>query len=300
MANPRVPYRLSSERPPLKPMMVKGIAKPLMVHLVVNVEHWQFTEPMPRKIVTPPHGKETEPDVPNFSWADYGMRAGMPRIFDAFAARGVTASTACNAGVIDAYPQAAEAMRAAKWEFIGHGMHQKSLNHAVGGNAPDEAALIKACLDKIAGFTGERPRGWLSPGLRETYDTPDILKACGLDYVCDWVIDDLPDWMTTKDGPLIAMPYNLEINDSIIYAVEKHSSNEMYQRLVDTVAAFDRELKRQPRVLALGLHPHLISVPHRIGYLHKMLDLLLARDDVIFVQGRQIADWFGSVSPAAV
>lgn len=55
----------------------------------------------------------------------------------------------------------------------------------------------------------------------------------------------------------------------------------------------------QPRVLALGLHPHLIAVPHRIGYLHKMLDLLLARDDVVFVQGRQIADWFGSVSAAA-
>ena len=292
MANPRVPYHLSSDRPILKPMQVGGKPKPLMVHLVVNVEHWQFTEPMPRKIITPPHGKETEPDIPNFSWADYGMRAGMPRIFEAFAERGLPASTACNAGVIDAYPQAAEAMRKAKWEFIGHGMHQKSLNHA----SNDESALIKACLDKLTDFTGERPRGWLSPGLRETYDTPDILKACGLDYVCDWVIDDLPDWMTTKHGSLIAMPYNLEINDSIIYAVEKHSSNEMYQRLVDTVAAFERELKRQPRVLALGLHPHLISVPHRIGYLHKMLDLLMARDDVIFVQGRQIADWFASAS----
>ncbi len=295
MANPRVPYRLSSERAPLAPMKIKGVSKPLMVHLVVNVEHWQFTEPMPRKIVTPPHGKETEPDVPNFSWADYGMRAGLPRIFDAFAARGITASTACNAGVIDAYPQAAEAMRAAKWEFIGHGMHQKSLNHA----SNDEAALIQACLDKIADFTGTRPRGWLSPGLRETYDTPDILKACGLDYVCDWVIDDLPDWMMTKHGALIAMPYNLEINDSIIYAVEKHSSAEMYQRLADTVVAFDLEMKGQPRVLALGLHPHLIGVPHRIGYLHKMLDLLQQRDDVVFVQGGQIADWFHSVSPAA-
>ena len=299
MANPRVPYRLSSDRPILKPMQVGGKPRPLMVHVVVNVEHWQFTEPMPRKIITPPHGKETEPDIPNFSWADYGMRCGMPRIFEALAERGLPASTACNAGVIDAYPQAAEAMRQAKWEFIGHGMHQKSLNHALDDKQADEGALIKACLDKIADFTGERPRGWLSPGLRETYDTPDILKACGLDYVCDWVIDDLPDWMTTKHGPLIAMPYNLEINDSIIYAVEKHSSPEMYQRLVDTVAAFERELQRQPRVLALGLHPHLISVPHRIGYLHKMLDLLLARDDVIFVQGRQIADWFASTSPAA-
>ena len=297
MANPRVPYRLSTDRPPLAAPVVGGKPRPLIVHAVVNVEHWRFEDPMPRKIITPPHGKETEPDVPNFSWADYGMRAGLPRIMQALAERNIPASTSFNAGVIDAYPQAAEAMKKAGWEFIGHGMHQKTLNAA--GAAPNaERDLIEACLAKIGDFTGTRPRGWLSPGLRETYDTPDILKACGLDYVFDWVIDDLPDWMTTKAGPLIAMPYNLEINDSIIYAVERHSSPEMYQRVVDTVATFEREMTVQPRVLALGLHPHLIGVPHRIGYLHKMLDLLARRDDVVFMQGHQIADWFKSVCPA--
>ena len=226
MANPRVTYRLSTDRPPLAAPVVGGKPRPLIVHAVVNVEHWRFEDPMPRKIITPPHGKETEPDVPNFSWADYGMRAGLPRIMQALAERNIPASTSFNAGVIDAYPQAAEAMKKAGWEFIGHGMHQKTLNAA--GAAPNaERDLIEACLAKIGDFTGTRPRGWLSPGLRETYDTPDILKACGLDYVCDWVIDDLPDWMTTKSGPLIAMPYNLEINDSIIYAVERHSSGDV-------------------------------------------------------------------------
>lgn len=303
MANPRVPYRFSTDRAPLTAPTISGRPRPLIVHVVVNVEHWQFNEPMPRKIITPPHGKETEPDVPNFSWADYGMRAGMPRIMQLLAERKIPASTSFNAGVIDAYPRAAEAMRDAKWEFIGHGMHQKSLNVATAGGdaaaaARAEETLIRACLDKISGFTGERVRGWLSPGLRETHDTPDILRACGVEYVCDWVIDDLPDWMTTRAGPLMAMPYNLEINDSIIYAVEKHSSPEMYTRLADTVAAFERELKTQPRVLALGLHPHLIGVPHRIGYLAKMLDLLVKRDDVVFMRGGEIADWYSSVCPA--
>jgi hypothetical protein len=88
------------------------------------------------------------------------------------------------------------------------------------------------------------------------------------------------------------MPYNLEINDSIIYAVEKHASPEMYRRMTDTVAAFENELDRNPRVMALGLHPHLIGVPHRIGYLEQMLDDLLGRDDTIFMTGSQIADWF--------
>jgi allantoinase len=283
MSNPRIPYQLSSARAPLAP---PG-GKPLMVHIVVNVEHWQFDQPMPRKMLPGPHNIDAVPDVPNFAWAEYGMRMGMPRLIDMFNERGLPASCSFNAGVIDAYPACAEAIHEAKWEFIGHGVHQK----AIQGEA-DEAALIDLALSKIENFTGARPRGWLGPGLRESDDTPDLLKAAGIDFVFDWVLDDLPCWMTTIHGPMIAMPYTLEINDSPIYAVERHASPEIERRLNDTLACFDGELARNPKVLTLGLHPHLIAVPHRIGYLAKMLDTLQARDDVVFMLGSEIADWF--------
>ena len=289
MANPRIPYQLSSARKPLPPL--KG--KRILVHLVVNVENWQFDQPMPRTIVTPPHGRETVPDVPNFSWADYGMRAGLPRILEAFASRKLPASTSFNAGVIDAYPQASVAMRDAGWEFIGHGMHQKAMNHVDGG----EAALIRACVDKMEGFTGKKMRGWLSPGLRETLDTADILKRVGLDYVCDWVVDDRPSWMRTTAGPMIAMPYNLEINDSIIYAIERHATGEMAKRLEFTFKRFERECRDSAIVLAIGLHPHLISVPHRIHELEQMLDRLTASSDVGFFTGSELADWYMVAAP---
>ena len=291
MANPRIPYQLSSARAALPPL--KG--KRILVHLVVNVENWQFDQPMPRTIVTPPHGRETVPDVPNFSWADYGMRAGLPRILQVFGSRDLPASTSFNAGVIDAYPQAAMAMREAGWEFIGHGMHQKAINHVEGG----EAAVIGASLDKIENFTGRRPRGWLSPGLRETVDTPDILKRSGVDYVCDWVVDDRPAWMNTTEGPLIAMPYSLEINDSIIYAIERHATGEMARRLEFTLRRFEIECLDSAIVLAIGLHPHLIAVPHRIHELERMLDLLIASSDVGFFTGSELADWFAAVTSAA-
>lgn len=289
--NPRIPYEMAHQR---KPLPAPG-GKPLIVHLVVNVENWRFDAGMPRKIITAPHGAESVPDVPNFSWAEYGMRVGMSRILKLFADRGVPASTSINAAVIDTYPACAEAMRAAGWEFIGHGMHQKSMQ----GEA-DEAGLIAAALEKIAAFTGTKTRGWLGPGLKESVDTPDILAAHGVEYVCDWVLDDLPAWMTTKHGPLIAMPYNVEVNDSIIYAIEKHSSGEMFRRLETTLETFETELSPDsPRVLALGLHPHLIAVPHRFPYLVRMLDLLLARSDTVFMTGSEIADWFVAADKAA-
>lgn len=291
MANPRIPYRFSNEGPQLSAHPEGAI----LVHLVVNVEHWQFDAGMPRTILTPPHGKETVPDIPNFGWVDYGMRAGLPRLINAIQSRGLPASTSFNAGVIQAYPRAAQAMHEAGWEFIGHGVHQKALNHSEG-----EEVLIATSLDMIQAFTGKRPKGWLSPGLRESYDTPEFLKKQGIDYVFDWVVDDVPHWMQTKEGPLLALPYNLEINDSIIYAVEKHQSNEMYQRLANTLSLFKRECVIQPRVLTLGLHPHLIGVPHRFESFEKMLDLLIATPEVCFVKGEQLAQWFTDQVPPPV
>ena len=289
-SNPRIHYQMTSERSDLR-----GIdGKPLIVHLVVNVEHWLFDESMPRKYLTAPHGLEQVPDIPNFSWAEYGMRAGMPRLLECFKRRGLPASVSLNAGVIDAYPSCAAAMRDAGWEFIGHGVHQKSIQ----GEA-DERDIILVAMQMIEDFTGVRPSGWLGPGLKETFDTPDILKELGVDYVFDWVLDDLPCWLNTKHGPLLSIPYTLELNDSPLYAGQHMSSSEIYDRLVDTLSVFETELKRQPRVLTLALHPHLIGVPHRFAYLERMLDLLQARDDTTFVVGGQIADWYVSACPPA-
>lgn len=289
MVQMHIPYQQASQRKNLPPPN----GKPLIVHLVLNIEHWRFDHSMPRKILTPAHGKEHVPDVPNFSWVEYGMRCGFSRIFRLLEERNLPTSAAINASVIDAYPACAEDIRTAGWEFIGHGIHQSAVQAE-----DDEERLIVLTTEQIENFTGIHPRGWLGPGLHETFDTLDLLKKAGYDYVCDWVLDDLPCWGTTKHGPLIIMPYNLELNDSVIYAVEKHSSPEMYQRLRDTLETFAEELKSQPRVLTLALHPHLMGVPHRLGYLARMLDLLQKRNDTIFMTGSQIADWFISVEPA--
>jgi hypothetical protein len=46
------------------------------------------------------------------------------------------------------------------------------------------------------------------------------------------------------------------------------------------------------------LHPHLISVPHRIHELERMLHLLTASPDVGFFTGSELADWYAAAEPA--
>ena len=285
MSNPRVPFQMSTERVKLSPLR----GKPIIVHIVVNVEYWPFDQPMPRKVLSTPHGVERIPDIPNYSWAEYGLRCGMPRMMKLFSRYKLPVSVNINAAVIDIYPSLAIAMRDAGWEFICHGMTQRLL-HA----EKDEAATIRACVSMVQEFIKKKPRGWMGPGFAETFDTPDILQAAGIEYVLDWTIDDVPCWMNTKHGPLICMPYGIELNDSLIYAVEQQSSAEMLQRFKDTLAVFESEMDENPKVLTIPLHPHITGVPHRIGYLQGVLDLLCGRDDVIFVNGSDIADWYAA------
>ncbi len=283
MSNPRVPYRMSSERKALPPYR----GKPLMVHVVVNVEHWPFDQPMPRSVLPAPHGKAPIPDVANFNWVEYGMRAGMPRLIDILEDRGLPASAFMNAACADLYPSCAEAMLRAGWEFVGHGWVQRSLQFE-----EDEEAVIRKSLERLEQLTGKKTRGWLGPGMGESFDTPDLLKKAGIEWLCDWYLDDLPCWMRTSHGPMLAMPYTVELNDVPIYAVQNLSSDEMLRRLEATLAVLERELERQPRVQTIALHPHIMGVPHRAYYLERMLDLLLKRDDTVFVTGSEIADWF--------
>ena len=234
------------------------------------------------------------PDIPNYSWGEYGMRCGVQRLLDIFGERDIKASAFLNLEVIRSYPVLAERIQGAGWEFVGHGVRQEALSEE------NETQIVEECIEGIKSFTGSPPRGWVGPGLRETVHTPDVLARSGLDFVLDWAIDDLPNWMKTLHGPLMMMPYTLELNDSVIYAVEKHTSAEQYNRVRDTVSVLEREVATSPKVLTITLHHHLMGVPHRAAYVMRMLDLLQARDDTVFMTAGEVYDWYkAQVPPAA-
>ena len=282
--NPRVPYELASQRRKLEPL--KG--KPLIVHLVMNIEYWPFDRPMPRGIIPAPHGATpAPPDVPNYSWVEYGMRVGMPRIMKMTQDRGLPVSAFMNAQVCDVYPTLTSSVIEAGWELVGHGWFQQSLKQV-----EDETAVIRDSLDRLAAASGTKTRAWLGPGLGETNDTADILKAQGVEFLHDWVLDDLPVWLRTKHGPMVGLPYTFELNDVPIYAIQQSTSEEMLSRLKATVSIYERELDQNPRVITLALHPHIIGVPHITYYFEQALDLLAARDDTVFVTSSTMGDWF--------
>src|SRR5258705_6134424 len=74
----RIAYSPIVDRPRLK---LPGGAR-VAVWTIVNVEEWSIERPMPRTVLPPPYGQPLLPDLPNWAWHEYGMRAGLWRFLD--------------------------------------------------------------------------------------------------------------------------------------------------------------------------------------------------------------------------
>ena len=231
--------------------------------------------------------------MPNWAWHEYGMRVGFWRIKDVLDRHGVRATMALNASVTRSYPPIVEAARAAGWEIMGHGVIQRALSRE-----PDERATIRQTVTMIREATGRAPRGWLGPGLVETWQTPDLLVEEGIDYVCDWVLDDQPTDLAVARGRLTTVPYTVELNDSPLFAVQHAPGEEFVRRATAQFDTLHAEGATNSRIMPIALHPYLMGVPHRIGLLDRALAHIRRHDGVLFWTGEQILDWYRALVPA--
>src|SRR5215510_1860500 len=270
-----------------RPRLVLPGGARLVVWVIVNVEEWNSLEPLPRTVLPPPAGGSPMPDVPNWAWHEYGNRVGFWRMLDVFDRFNVPAVLAINGSAIQAYEPIARAALDRRWEFIGHGFGQKNMQ-----KVPDERLDIQKTTAAITGFTGRRPRGWLGPGLTETWDTPDILAEEGYEYVCDWVLDDQPLTMNTRTGSLVSVPYTQECNDVAMMLIQHHPAPEYRDRAIDQFEQLYADAEESARVMALVVHPYIMGVGHRLRYFRETLEHIRSRSGVVFWTGERILDWY--------
>jgi allantoinase len=279
----RQPYSAIVDRPPLK-LPDNGR---IIVWTIVNLEVWDISRPMARQVIPSPGGQVLLPDVPNWSWHEYGMRVGVWRFFDLYKRLGIAPTLSLNARVCLDYERVAGQARDVGWEFMGHAFEQMPIH-----KIEDQAAIIARSLDTIEKFTGSRPIGWLGPGLTQTLDTPDILAGTGIKYIGDWVHDEEPTVIKTKNGPLVTLPYTVELNDIPVMILQHHESDYWKRRCCDQFDRLYQEGAARPRIMALAIHPYISGQPHRIKYLEEVYDRINAHSNVIHWNGAEIYKWY--------
>src|SRR5215212_5724255 len=191
----RFDYSPIIDRPPLRWPNGARVA----VWVIPNIEHFLFDRPS-TSITHATTG--LVPDVLNYSWRDYGVRVGIWRVMEVMEKHGFRGTVALNSEVCRHYPRIIDAGRELDWEWMGHGAPNSEL---IGGQAEDdERALIQRVVTVIAESTGERPRGWLSPGVSEGHRTLGVRAENGMGDGGNWVSDEQAGPVRGRTGSVVA------------------------------------------------------------------------------------------------
>ncbi len=228
------------------------------------------------------------PDTRHYTSRDYGNRVGIYRILDALDRRGLPASFAVNAAVAERYPTLLQALAGPRREIVAHGVDAGRVHHS--GLTPEaETAMVRHTLQVLRQASAQKVTGWLSPGRAQSFATPDVLAAEGVEYACDWANDDMPYAMRTATGRLYAMPLAQETDDRTVLLEFRHTEDSWLQQVRDRFDVLYRESARYGgRVMSLPLHAWVMGTPSRISYLREALDYMLGHDGVWPATGAEI------------
>ena len=94
--------------------------------------------------------------------------------------------------------------------------------------------------------------------------TLDLLKEAGYRYVMDWPIDDQPIWMRTRAGPILSVPYPIEINNSPALVIRRHTGRQFAEMVIDQFDEMLEQSRKYPLVFSVAVHPFIIGQPFRL------------------------------------
>ena len=242
------------------------------------------------------------PDPLNYGWRDYGDRVGLWRMMELMDKVGMRGTVCLNSEIIREYPRIIEEGMARDWAFIGHGINNAPANFI--GNAPDgqgghnpldeekERSIISTVCKTMEEALGRKTKGWLSPFLTHTDNTPKILEENGVEYLCDFTADDHPFRFNTPKDNLIAVPYTVELNDIPAFLNLGVSSEAFGDMIVDQFDVLYEEGATNARCMPICLHTFHVGQPNKFKHLKRAFEYIAGHDDVLLTTGDDINDWY--------
>jgi len=211
-------------------------------------------------------------DLQARSWAEYGARVGAWRLLDLLDREAVRAVFYTSGVVAERYPDLVTAIAGRGHKVAAHGWSQGTLPPYL--TPEQEAADIARCVDVIRRTAGGHPSGWLSPRCTPSPSTSSLLAASGFRWHADMFDSDLPYPIATPAGPLLGMPFTMEVNDMPLY-VRYGNEPDAFTRTLGRIVEGWPRLGSPFGCLDITLHAHVFGRPY--GALAMLDSLALTR-----------------------
>jgi allantoinase len=259
----------------------------LAVWVCPNIEHYEFL-PDPVR-VRDPWPRTPHPDILGYGLKDYGNRVGLWRMFEVMDHHDIRCTVSLSMANYQHYPEIMEACERRRWDVMCHGIY--NTQYVWGYQEDEERAVITDCVDTYRRLTGRMLPGWFSPAASDTINTPHLIAEAGIKYLSDFYHDDQPVPLHVRSGRLISLPYQMDLNDSVLQAGTGEGADflRIARDMCDTL--YD-EGAESGRVMCLAIHPYIMGRPHRHKYLDQALAYLRGHPKIWFATGEEIADWY--------
>lgn len=259
------------------------------VWLIVNIEEWSDSEPMPRTVLSPCGWRSALAGRTELGLA----RVRQPRriLADATGDRPARDPRGPRCQRLRDLRLPADYRGRSPAPVGVHGPRLHTEEHAEGAR---RAARYPAHPRRDHRRCGQAAPRLARPRSHRDLGDPDLLVEEGYAYVCDWVLDDQPTQLRTRTTPIVNVPYTQECNDVAMMLIQHHSAEEYRRRAADQFDQLlaDARADDSARVMALVVHPYIMAAPHRLKYLDQALEYIRGHAEATFLTGEQIHDWY--------
>ena len=231
------------------------------------------------------------PDINGYGTRDYGNRVGHMRMMRVLDKYGVRGSISLSTALCEHHPEIIELCKERNWEFFSHGIY--NTRYTYGMSEEQERAMIEDSVETIRKHTGQQCSGYLAPALTHSEISLDLFAEAGGIYTCDLFHDDQPTPVHVRGGQrFCSVPYSLEMNDTIVYVVNKIEPRRYGEMLKANFDRLYQEGQESGVVMCIPLHAYQVSHPHRLKAFEEALKYITGHPDVWVTTGREIAEYF--------
>jgi hypothetical protein len=209
-----------------------------------------------------PMGNPLKPGIVDLqarSWADYGAKVGVWRLLDLLDQEKTRAVFYTSGVVAELYPDLPRAITQRGHVVAAHGWSQGTLPAYQSEEA--EEGEIARCVGVLGRTAGAHPSGWLSPRCTPSAHTSRLLAKSGFRWHADTFDSDMPYPIPTAAGPILGVPFTMEVNDMPLY-VRYGNEPDAFTRTLEKIVSGWPRLGSPFGCLDITVHAHVFGRPY--------------------------------------
>lgn len=235
-------------------------------------------------------------DTAHLHWSEYGWTTGIYRLLEVVESVGIKATIGFNGAVVEEAPEAVKRAHEGGHLLRGHAWAQDIFQPYM--TREEEDADIKRFVAAFENCVGERPYGFGSPRGTTSEHTAELLVRNGFRWMVDAMNSDVPYQHETPAGPIVIVPWTMDIND-LPMTIKYGNQPNIYPNTLKDILDGYHTIGSPNAVLDLGVHAHIFGRPNGAIQFKKALEMVKACDFAWITNREELASLVRPVKQVA-